>query len=230
MKDSLFLENLRIYTAVLYFAATSLCCAQSTSDIFARLDRAAQSFNGATAAIRVTTHTGIINEDEVQLGTVTVKRHAPDQLHFLIKFTGEDAQAIAYRGRRLEIFYPKLNTVREYDIGKYKDLAQKLILLGFGMPGRELAANYDIRNLGDEKIQGQDSTHLRLTPKATEVLEQLSRVDLWISLKNDCPLQQKFDLPGGDYRLVTYSDVKVNPHLPPSALDLPKDAKRERMN
>lgn len=230
MKDLLLGKNLRIYTVVLYFAPISLCCAQSTNEIFARLDRAAQSFTGATATIRVNTHTGIINEDEVQLGTVTVKRHSPDELYFLIKFTGKDAQAIAFRGHTLEIFYPKLNTVREYDIGKYRDLAQKLILLGFGMPGRELAANYDISNLGNEKIQGQDSTHLRLTPKAAEVLKQLSRVDLWISLKNDCPLQQKFDLPGGDYRLVTYSDVKVNPHMPPSALDLPKDAKRERMN
>ena len=230
MKDLLLGKNLWIYTVVLYFVAMDPCWAQSTSEIFARLDRAAQSFTGATATIRVTTHTGIINEDEVQLGTVTVKRHSPEGLYFLIKFTGEDAQAIAFRGRTVEIFYPKLNTVREYDIGKYKDLAQKLIFLGFGMPGRELAANYDISNLGNEKIQGQDSTHLRLTPKAAEILKQLSRVDLWISPENDCPLQQKFDLPGGDYRLVTYSDVKVNPHLPPSALDLPKDAKRERMN
>lgn len=228
--DLLLRINLRIYIVVLCFLATSFCCGQSTSEIFARLDHTAQSFTGATATIRVTTHTGIINEDEVQTGTVTVKRHSPDEMNFLIKFTGEEAQAIVFRGRTLEIFYPKLNTIREYDVGKYKDLAQKLILLGFGMPGRELAANYDISNLGGEKIQGQDSAHLRLTPKAAEVLKQLSRIDLWISLKNDCPLQQKFDLPGGDYRLVTYSNVKVNPRLPLSALDLPKDAKRERIN
>src|SRR5580704_12956803 len=227
MKDSLLGKHVRIYTAVFYFAATSLCCAQSTSEILARLDRAAQSFSGATAAIRVTTHTGIINEDEVQLGTVTVKRHSPEQLYFLIKFTGEDAQAIAFRGRTIEIFYPKLNTVREYNIGKYKDLAQKLILLGFGMAGRELAANYDISNLGGERVGSQDSVHLQLTPRASEVLKQLSRVDLWISLKTNCPVQQKFYMPGGDYRLVSYTEVKVNPHLSASALELPKGAKRD---
>ena len=121
--------------------------------------------------------------------------------------------------------------MREYDIGKYKDLAQKLILLGFGMAGRELAANYDISNLGGERVGSQDSVRLQLTPRTPEVLKQLSRVDLWISLKTNCPVQQKFYMPGGDYRLVTYSDVRVNPpHLPNSALDLPKNAKRERMN
>jgi outer membrane lipoprotein-sorting protein len=215
-------------SALCGFAATT-CLAQSTAEIFSRLDLAAQSFKAATAAIHVTTHTGIINEDETQVGTIAVKRYSPDEMHFLINFTGDDAQAIAFRGQTLQIYYPKLNTVREYDIGKYKDLAQKLILLGFGMPGRELAANYDVGNLGSERIQSQDSVHLQLTPRAPDVLKQLSRVDLWISLKTNCPVQQKFFMPGGDYRLVTYSDVKVNDPVPASALELPKGAKRERM-
>jgi outer membrane lipoprotein-sorting protein len=211
------------------FAATT-CRAQSTAEIFSRLDQAARSFVGATAAIRVTTHTGIIDEDEIQVGTVAVKRYSSNEMQFLINFTGQDAQGIALRGRTLQIYYPKLNTVREYDTGKYKDLVQKLILLGFGMPGRELAANYEVSNLGAERIQSQDSIHLQLTPKAPDVLKQLSRVDLWISLETNCPVQQKFYMSGGDYRLATYTEVKINPPLPPSALDLPKAAKRERMN
>jgi outer membrane lipoprotein-sorting protein len=212
-------------------AATNIGWAQSTTEILTRLDQAATSFAGATASIRVITHTGIINEDETQIGNVVVKRSSPHEMRFLINFTGPDAQAIALRDRTLQIYYPKLNTVREYDIGKYKDLAQKLILLGFGMPGRELGDSYDISNLGSERVESQDSVHLQLTPKASEVLKQLSRVDLWISLKTNCPVQQKFHMPGGDYRLVTYSDLKVNPpQLPTSALELPKGAKREQMN
>jgi outer membrane lipoprotein-sorting protein len=205
--------------------------AQTVGEIVSRLDQAAQSFTGATANIRAITHTGIINEDETQIGTLVVKRYPPNELRFLINFTGPDAQGIALRGQTVEIYYPKLNTVREYNIGKYKDLAQKLILLGFGMPGRELAANYEVSNLGGERVESQDSVHLQLTPKSPDVLKQLTRVDLWISLKTNCPVQQKFYMPSGDYRLVTYSDVKVNPsHLPTSALELPKGAKRERMN
>ena len=221
--------NLFICIAVLSGAATGW--AQSTAEIFSRLDRAAPSFMGATATIQVTTHTAVINEDETQTGTVVVKRFGPNELHFLIKFTGENAQAIALKGEKLEIYYPKLNTIREYDIGKYKDVAQTLSLLGFGTPGRELATNYEVINLGGDRVESQDSVHLQLTPKAADVLKQLTRVDLWISVKNNSPVQQKFQLPGGDYRLVTYSDVSVNPpHLPASALDLPRNAKRERMN
>lgn len=222
--------SLAIFAVALYGSVTTTGLAQSTVAILSRLDEATRLFSGATAGIRVTTHTGIINEDETQIGTITVKRHSPDETDFLINFTGQDAQAIALQGRTLQIYYPKLNVVREYDIGKYKDLAQKLILLGFGVPGRELAANYEISYLGDESIESQDAVHLQLTPRAADVLKQLRRVDLWISLKTNCPVQQKFYMPGGDYRLVTYSDVRVNPHLPSAALELPKAAKRERMN
>ena len=210
--------------------AAKIAWGQSTADIFSRLDQAAHSFTSATASIRVTNHTAIIDEDDTEIGTVTVKRYSPTELHFLIRFEGQDAQSLAFRGKTLQIYYPRLNTIREYDISKYKDLAQKLILIGFGMAGRELAANYDVTNLGDERVQSQDSIHLQLIPKASEILKQLSRVDLWVSLRNDCPVQQKFYLPGGDYRLVTYSDVKVNSSLPSSALDLPAGAKHERIN
>lgn len=231
MKSVSIKVGLAVCAVALCGIATDLGWAQSTAEILTRLDQAATSFAGATASIRVITHTGIINEDETQIGNVAVKRSSPHEMRFLINFTGPDAQEIALHDRTLQIYYPKLNTVREYDIGKYRDLAQKLILLGFGMPGRELADSYDISNLGSERVESQDSVHLQLTPKASEVLKQLSRVDLWISLKTNCPVQQKFYMPGGDFRLVTYSDVSVNPrHLPTSALELPKGAKRERMN
>lgn len=222
--------SLMSYAIALFGTFTNPAQAQSPAQVLSRLDQAAHSFTGASATIRVINHTGIINKDEEQIGTVAVKRSSSNEMRFLINFTGPDAQAIALRGRTLEIYYPKLKTIHQYDIGKYKDLAQKLILVGFGMAGRELAANYEVNNLGAEQVESQDSVHLQLTPRAAEVLRQLSRVDLWVSSKTNCPVQQKFYMPGGDYRLVTYSNVKINPNLAASALDLPKGAKRERMN
>jgi outer membrane lipoprotein-sorting protein len=200
------------------------------SDLLTRLDQTARSFTGATAEIRVVTHTGVINKDEVQTGTVVLRRDPSGRLSFLLSFVAPDPQEIALRKNKLEVYYPKLNSIREYDLGKYKDIVQKLILLGFGMRGQELRASYDIADLGNEHIESQATTHIQLTPKSPEVVKQLSRVDLWISLKNNCPVQQKFYMSAGDYRLVTYSNVAVNPRLPASVLNLPKGAKRERMN
>jgi outer membrane lipoprotein-sorting protein len=223
-------RSLVVCALVVCSTAATICRAQSTAEVLSRLDRAAQSFQGAKASIQVTTHTKIIDEDEVQVGTVTAKRYSPGEIEFLINFTGRDTQGLALRGQIFQIYYPKANLVREYPVGKYRDLAQKLILLGFGMPGHELADNYEVVNLGGERVQSQDSVHLQLTPKASDVLKQLNRVDLWISLKTNCPIQQKFYMPSGDYRLATYSDIKINPHLSATALDFPKSAKRDRMN
>jgi outer membrane lipoprotein-sorting protein len=214
----------------LFGTLTSPAQAQSAAQILSQLDQAAPSFTGASAAIRVINHTAVINEDEEQIGTIAVKRSSPSEMRFLINFTGPDAQSVSLRGRTLEVYYPKLKTIRQYDITKYKDLAQKLTLVGFGMPGREIAANYEVNDLGEEQVGEQDSVHLQLTPKSADVLRQLSRIDLWVSLKTNCPVQQKFYMPAGDYRVVTYSDLKVNPNLPASALELPKGAKRERVN
>ena len=52
---------------------------------------------------------------------------------------------------------------------------------------------------------------------------------LWISDATGYPVQQKFFQSGGDYHFVTYSDLKINPDLPDSALKLklPKGVKRE---
>jgi outer membrane lipoprotein-sorting protein len=51
---------------------------------------------------------------------------------------------------------------------------------------------------------------------------------LWIPESEGYPIQQKFYLAGGDYKLVTYTNVKVNPPLTDGDLRLkvPKNAKR----
>ena len=58
----------------------------------------------------------------------------------------------------------------------------------------------------------------------------MSRIDLWVSPDNGCPVQQKFSLPDGEYRLNTFTDLQLNPKLSPADMDLPKDAKRIKMN
>ena len=64
--------------------------------------------------------------------------------------------------------------------------------------------------------------------KANILRKNLKKLEMWIADTNVYPVQQKFYLPGGDFRLVTYTNVKVNTGLRDSdlALKLPKDVKR----
>jgi outer membrane lipoprotein-sorting protein len=191
------------------------------------MDQAAVAFKDLTADLSRTHHTDVINEDMVDSGTILIKRIKPHELLMRFDITQPDPRQVAVDARRAEIYFPKSQTVQVYEIGKYKKLADLILLLGFGTTSRELAASYAIGFGGEEVAGGQKMTRLELTPKSDET--HLKRVDLWISDATGLPLRQKLYWPGGDYDVATYSNMKTNLNLPDAAvkLDVPRNVKRE---
>jgi len=217
---------------ILFCGAVLACAgwAQPTAEFLARLDRLAKTFTGAKAAIRNTNHYASGLPDDIQTGVFLLKRDSGTKVRMRIDFTGSNTYTVSLHDQLAEEYHPKLNEIHEYDIRKYKEMSQTLFLLGFGMSGKQLAANYDLRELRREKAGGENATRVELVPKSADVLKAITKIDLWISDRTDCAVQQKFYFPGGDYRLVEFSDVRVNPNIPSSELELPKGAKRVRMN
>jgi outer membrane lipoprotein-sorting protein len=136
---------------------------------------------------------------------------------------------VAFSGTKVEVFYPKINTVQEFDIGKNRGLLDQFLLLGFGGSGKELANAYTITVKGGETIDGVATTHLVLNPKSSKVRELVKSVELWIPDGKAQPIRQKFVEPSDDYMEVTYRDLKLNPSLSASdlQLSLPTGVKRE---
>lgn len=217
------------YIAALALAAGVLH-AQSTASLLARLDEAARRFTGVTARLRSVHHLPVIEPDEVETGAVVVKRTGPEKVRYLLRFIEPDPKAILFQNETVEVFYPKRNEIEVWNAAEYRDLTRALVLTGFGMPGRSVAANYEIRIAGTETIESQSVAHLELTPRSQRIRGQVNRIDLWISPETGCAAQQKVFLPGGEFRLNTFSDLKVSPQIPASELELPKGAKRIKMN
>jgi len=201
------------------------------NEVLARMDTTAAAFKGMTAKIRRVSHTAVINEDNIDSGAVTLRRAKPKEVQMLVELTEPEVKSLAFQGRKLEIYFPKILTVQEYDLGKSRALVEQFLLLGFGSTGKELAANYTITSLGEETVGGCKAHRLELIPKSAEALQHLKKVELWIAADGGYPSQQKFFLAGGDYTLVTYTDVKLNPPLSDAALrlKLPKGVKREQI-
>ena len=218
-------------TAILGIALSAPIWAKPPSDLDAtlnRLDRAGAAFKSMSAKIRRVSHTAVVNEDNIDSGTILLKRvHARD-VRMLIDFTAPDRKTVAFQGHMVEIYYPKMQTVDEFDVSKYKELLEEFFLLGFGTSRADLEASYNLRWLRQESVAGQKTDCLELIPKSKEVLQHLSKLEMWVA-DNGYPVQQKFYLKGGDYELATYSDMQINPVLPDSALKLklPKNVKRE---
>jgi outer membrane lipoprotein-sorting protein len=209
----------------------SVACApgaDNLSAVFAKIDQAAAKFKSLTADIRRVTHTEVINEDTVDSGTIRLKRTRPREMRMLIDLVEPDPKSVLVQGKKAEVYYPRIKTVQEWDLGKNRDLLDQFFLAGFGTTSHELQEAYTVRLAGVETIAGQKTTHLELIPKSKEVLQHLKRFELWIADENGLPVQQRF-VPAGQSVLVTYTNLKVNADLPDSALklQLPKGVKRE---
>ncbi len=216
-----------IVAAGLMSAAAYAAAPGSLEDVLARMDRSAPLFKGVSSDLVSVTHTAVINEDETEKGKILLKR-GKREMTMLVEFTEPNPKSIAVHDRKAEIYYPKQQTIEEYDIGQYGALLNQFMLIGFGTSGKELAAAYDMKALGSESIGGVTATRLELVPKSAEILKNLKKLELWIPDGEGYPVQQKIYLPAGDYRIFTYTNVKMNPPLSDADLRLkvPKDTKR----
>jgi outer membrane lipoprotein-sorting protein len=213
-----------LFTPFLFAALLTASPAESLDQLLARMDQNAATFKSMTAKLRHASYVAVIKEDDVKTGTIRMKRTKRDVM-VLVEFTAPDPKAVAVAGTKVEVYLPNLQTVEEYDFGKSVD---KYLALGFGASGKDLKADYSLRELGAETANGQKTMKLELTPKAKDVLQQFPKIELWLSESTGYPVQQKLHQTGGDYMLVTYSEVLINPSLPDSTfkLNLPKGVKR----
>jgi len=192
--------------------------------IQARMDKAAREFKSMTARVTSLVHTDVLNEDNTETGTVVMKKVGPGEVRGLIEFQKPDPRTVSFENRRLRIYYPKINTIQEFDLGKHGEQLDQFFMIGFGTSGTALAKDYDVSERGKETLKGFEGVQiirLRLIPKGGEALQYVKQLELWIPESGDpYPIQEKISAPSGDYRRITYTELKTNQPLPPNALQL----------
>jgi outer membrane lipoprotein-sorting protein len=199
----------RIVTIALALAVS--LAAQTLNDTFDRMDKTAQQLKSVIAGIRRDVHTAIINDDEIENGTIRMKRDKSHGVLMLIEFTGAAAKTVALDDSKVTIYNPKIRSAQEFEIGAKKQMVEQFLLLGFGATSAELKQSYDVSWAGAEAVDGQQTGHLKLVPMAPDAAQKMSGAELWISPNNGLPAQQKILFTSGDYWLVKYSDLKMNP-------------------
>jgi outer membrane lipoprotein-sorting protein len=222
------MNRLFVVTLFALFALAWRSPAETVQSALARMDASAPEFHGMAANLNMVTYTAILSDSTTESGTVKMERNK-NETRALISFTGNSPRTIAFLNKTVQIYYPNLNLVQVYKLGKSSKLLDQYLLLGFGTSGKDLAKGYDIKMAGTENINGRETTKLELTPKEKSVREQLSKVEMWLPLDSGYPVQQKFYNASGNYRLSTYTKFELNPPLGEGALKLnaPPDAKIE---
>lgn len=201
--------------------ASASASADPLQQVLTRMDKAANEFKSMTAHVTYVTHTDVLNEDDTETGTMTMKKVQAGEVQGLVDFTSPDRKTITFEKRRIQEYLPKLKTVQVFDLAQHGEQLDKFIMMGFGTSGSELAKDYDVSVLGTEDWQRQPAIHLQLIPKTADVKQYVQKIELWIPQQGDpYPLHEKILEPSNDYRLVTYSDQKINPPLSADALKL----------
>lgn len=210
-----------IFRLTLALAAAIPLVAQSSAlnEAFARMDKTAPQFKSATADFQRDVYTALIDEHEKDGGTIKARREKSHDTRMLIELTGTDGKKISVDGASVKVYTPKLKTVQVFDVRK--GLVDQFLLLGFGSSSADLKADYNVTLVGTEKPGNETVWHLQLIPKSPDVLKNLKKADLWISQTSGLPVEEKlFTSSTGDYELINYSNVKLNPPLSDSSLKL----------
>jgi outer membrane lipoprotein-sorting protein len=204
--------------------AFALTAAPVNPELLQRLDSAAGRFQSMSATVTYLTHTDVIDENSTETGKVVMKKVAPGEVQGLINFTAPNQRSVTFEKRRVQIYFPKINTLQVYDLENHGEQLDKFLMIGFGTSGSELAKDYTMTMAGTEALKGMagiQAVHLELIPKSGEAREYVKKVDLWIPEQGDpYPLREKITEPSGDSRTMTYGDLKINPLLQPEALKL----------
>jgi outer membrane lipoprotein-sorting protein len=214
--------------AALFLVSAVLGAADTAQAVLARMDKEAATFSQITAKISKTEYTAVLEDSSVESGQMWLQRNGRT-VAMRVEIAQPQGRSIGVVANTAQVYYPKMNTVQIYDLGKAGALVDQFLVLGFGSSGKDLARNYAVTLVGQETVGGQMTSHMELVPRSVKVLEQIKKVELWIPLNAGHPLQQRLVEPGGNYYLFTYSDLRLNPDLPPSAfgLKLPADVKPE---
>jgi outer membrane lipoprotein-sorting protein len=206
--------------AIAFLSATLGLGADLTLDaVLSHVDQASAGFKGLTANIRKVAHTGAVDKDDIDSGTIIVKRAKPHDTHLRIDLKDPSQKTVTIGDGKLVIFSPLTNEAQTADLGKDRNLVDQFFLLGFGSNSSELKASYDVTLGGSETIEGQNTSRLVLVPKDKELLIHVKRCELWISDKG-VTVQQKFYTGNKDYQLATYSHIVFNPVISDAAVKL----------
>jgi outer membrane lipoprotein-sorting protein len=179
--------------------------------VLSQMDTAAKAFHTAEANFTFNQYTKVVDETDTQKGKLYFRRQGKDA-EMAADFS-EPRQYAIYSGGKAQLYNPKTDTVNEYKADKSRAQVEAFLLLGFGGGGHDLLSTYDVQYRGQETINGVATAKLELVPKSKDLLNNISKIVLWVDPAQGVSLQQQMFFPGGDYRLAKYSDIQLNKKL-----------------
>ncbi|MCU0229267.1 MAG: hypothetical protein MUF01_16680, partial [Bryobacterales bacterium] len=91
--------------------------ASTVKQILARMDKESPGFRGVRASITRIKYTAILDDRAEETGLMVIRRTGKT-LESKIEIQKPNPRMVAFSGDKVEIYYPKINTVQEFDLGR----------------------------------------------------------------------------------------------------------------
>ena len=187
--------------------------------VLKKMDAVSATFRTAQAEFEWQSYQKVIDEVvDVKAGTIYYRRSGKDvDMMANVKKIGSspnelkpEPQYVLFSDGKVKMYTPKTDQVTVYDLGKNRADWESYIVLGFGGSGQDLQKTFDVTLGGTEDINGVTTAKLVLIPKSEKVRRNYNRMVLWIDPNTGIAVRQQFFTPQGDYRLSTYSSIRLN--------------------
>ncbi len=196
--------------------------------VLGQMDAAAAKFQNASANFSWDQLTAVVQEHDVQTGTIAFRRGAKGTAmvaHVLKENGAPRPKDVLFANGELDLYQPEIHQETILNAGKSQDQFESFATLGFGGSGKDLQAQWDVTYLGTDIIDGTPVTELNLAPKHPTPDQMFTKIEIWIDPATATSRKQIFYSASGDNRTAVYSGVVEN-KTPDSAfkLKVPKDA------
>jgi outer membrane lipoprotein-sorting protein len=171
------------------------------TDLVKRLETVYQNRTSLQANFKEERHMAILKEPVVNQGKIWFT--PPDKIRREI--TGNSPSTTVIDGKKMTIYYPKLQTAEQYDLVKRPIIRQSLEALTAGLNFQRVSDYYSI-----EGSKEGNTYVVTLTPKTASIRRLIK--SLTLTMQTDLtPQKVDYQSPRGEQVLIDYSDVKRDP-------------------
>jgi outer membrane lipoprotein-sorting protein len=217
--------------AIFLFAAVAcgLASAQAQPDsalehVLDQMDKARADFTSLQADFVWEQYTFVVHDTDAQKGKVYFRRNGHD-IEMAADITYPNEKYVLFSRGKVQMFQPVLNRVTVYNAGKNREEVESFLVLGFGAGGHELLKSFDVKYLGSDQVDGIQTSELDLIPRSEKVQKMFPHIELWIDPARGISVKQKLFQPDGDYRLATYSNIRMHERISDSVFKLKTNSK-----
>jgi outer membrane lipoprotein carrier protein len=176
-------------------------------DLYARGQQQNAGLKTLTAAFTETSTSPLLTRPLVARGRVYVER--PSRV--VLRYTDPEERIVLVDGDLMTLSWPSAKIRTTKDIGASQRRIQKYFI---DSSPQELRSHFEIA--ADEAGDRPGTYLVTMAPRRKQIREGVARLELWLDRATLLMSAMRMTFPGGETKLMTFTDVKPNAPIDPA--------------